>query len=726
MPLLGGGLEIIMKHYGLMQVLLAFLLSVSLPANNLVAKTSDINSEQSLSECSYYVALTGDDNNIGSNDAPFATLTRAKNAIRERKEENGLPKGGINVYLMDGTYYMASGLTFTEEDSGTKDCPITYCAYGDAEVTLQYAITLKGKDFAPISDKAKKRLRTKSAKKNVVQLNLTQYGLTREDWGKLYAFGSYNTAAFYKDAKGPIFCRLYVNNKAATLARYPNEGFLKIGKVYNEGTILDGKQPGDIRYPKGGTFAFNNEVKKHIKSWKSLKDVWMYGYYYYDWADSSIPVKSVNLERNSLTTAQSSFYGFQKDARYYFFNVFEELDSENEWYLNRNTGMLYLYTTKDVSQLELSLALSTDDAVTVDHADYLTFKNINIKGTKGNGFVINGDYNCVNDCTICNISGGGVSAKGEENRVTDCTIYNIGSYGIILYGGDREKLTSCNSIASNNLIYHWAEIYTTYKAAVEANGVGITISHNEIYDAPHVAILYYGNNNIIEYNDIHDVCKETSDAGAIYAGRDWTCQGNVIRYNSIRDIKSAAGSPNGIYWDDCLSGQTAYGNILMNIGGAGFLIGGGRDNSIEENLIYDAEYAIYYDDRGREGIVYNGWYAGNVNPMDGVMWVNLFRMPYRSEIWKESYPKLSQITTDLNRINDAAFPCNPAGSIVENNIIYDKNKEIGFITDSIYSYSTIGLNTIYGLKDNMLSTPLTYSDLEKMMKVPPQKIGRIK
>lgn len=168
---------------------------------------------------------------------------------------------------------------------------------------------------------------------------------------------------------------------------------------------------------------------------------------------------------------------------------------------------------------------------------------------------------------------------------------------MILTGGDRETLTSSENVVTNNLIYDWSQVYRTYQAAVNLNGVGTVCSHNEIYNSPHEAITYSGNNHVIEYNVIHDVVLESSDAGAIYAGRSWSYYGNVIRYNCIYNIGSENFTPSGIYFDDALSGQEAYGNLLINIPGCAFLLGGGRDLKIENNLIINAATPIYYDDR---------------------------------------------------------------------------------------------------------------------------------
>lgn len=43
----------------------------------------------------------------------------------------------------------------------------------------------------------------------------------------------------------------------------------------------------------------------------------------------------------------------------------------------------------------------------------------------------------------------------------------------------------------------------------------------------HVAILYGGNDHVIELNEFHHVVTITYDSGAIYAGRDLTSRGTV-------------------------------------------------------------------------------------------------------------------------------------------------------------------------------------------------------
>lgn len=67
--------------------------------------------------------------NADGNDGPFASVARARAAVRGLKAEQGGLQRPVTVWIRGGTYYLSETITFTSEDSGTKDCPVTYAAY---------------------------------------------------------------------------------------------------------------------------------------------------------------------------------------------------------------------------------------------------------------------------------------------------------------------------------------------------------------------------------------------------------------------------------------------------------------------------------------------------------------------------------------------------------------------------------------------------------------------
>jgi len=83
----------------------------------------------------FFVAPTGNDANPGTAARPFATLERARDAVRQLQQAGPL-KEPVNIKLQGGTYRLAREVVFGPEDSGTAACPITYMAAGTQPVVL--------------------------------------------------------------------------------------------------------------------------------------------------------------------------------------------------------------------------------------------------------------------------------------------------------------------------------------------------------------------------------------------------------------------------------------------------------------------------------------------------------------------------------------------------------------------------------------------------------------
>lgn len=654
-----------------------------------------------MTEFDFYVSTKGNDNNDGTKDKPFFTIEKAVEAVRNTDKTG---KDGINVCVQEGEYRVSS-LVFTKEDSGTKACPVTY--FADGEVVLNGGATLSPEDFVNVKEYPEIASRlSEEAKEKVYVIDLTQapYSLTSEDWGKIYAIGSYNTAASYDgDYVGALYCELFVNDKRQTLARYPDTDFLYTEEVVktglgreSNGALTAVENWDDIRNPEPDVYKVNEELAKRIGSWEDLNEVWMMGYWKYDWADASTLIGSFEEETGILSPKFVSSYGTKEGAPYYFFNVLEELTTEGEWYLDRNRGLLCLFAPESFGEAQIDISLTLEAIINAD-ADYLTFDGFTIKGTRGDAVIIKGDGNKVQNCLIKNVAGNALYMKGSDNLAYNNEITHTGKGGIILDGGDREELTPGNSKAENNYIHDWSEIYLTYQPAVTLYGVGNICSHNEMVNSPHEAVTWAGNNHIIEYNLIHDVCLLSDDAGAIYSGRRWDWYGTVIRYNAIYNLGSNGHTPDGIYLDDALSGHEVYGNILVNIPKLGIHLGGGRDLEVWGNIIINAgEHPISYDSRAREGALENGWF-NHSSKKDGDMWQNLYNSPWQSDIWQEAFPQYKSYIEDFEKSEEAGFVPNPGNSNVRDNLIFDKAKSIGNISEAAQKFSNISGNALYSL-----------------------------
>ncbi len=102
-------------------------------------------------------------------------------------------------------------------------------------------------------------------------------------------------------------------------------------------------------------------------------------------------------------------------------------------------------------------------------------------------------------------------------------------------------------------------------------------------------------NNIIEYNKVTNTGLETADGGAIeILGRSSVDTGNVVRGNWIEGVGGLATSNTdqwlfshkyfGVYLDDMAGGVTVTGNFLKDTGWAGVHIHGGDNNLVTNNV----------------------------------------------------------------------------------------------------------------------------------------------
>lgn len=650
----------------------------------------------------FYVSTKGSDENSGTKDAPFLTIEKAFEAVRNTDKTG---RNSLTVCIEGGEYRISS-IELTKEDSGTADCPVTYRAY-NGEVIINGGKNLDAENFSAVTDENILSRLDDDAENNIVCTDLKALGLTAEDWGKLYPVGLYGTQANYDgDTQGPVPCNLYFNSIPLTTARYPDDGFLKTVEIVREGQGLESsasnhaKTEGweNLRNPQTTIFTVDDETADRLASYASLDDVWLWTALIYEWADTTVPLKSFDYATKQVEPAYVSKYGAVAGSSYYIFNVPEELDSPGEWYLDRDRGMLYIYPPEDISGAEITISLSAKDLITINGAEYLNFEGLTVKGTRGNGFVVNSNNVTITDCLITQLSGTGVKIDGYRNTVFNCEFSHIGGTAAEIRGGNRDTLEKGGNSIENCIIHDFSEVSITEGQGVNIGGVGNLCTHNEFYNSPQQAILYGGNNNIIEYNYIHDAVLLSNDSSAIYTGRRWDEAGTVVRYNVICNIGSGDFAPHGIYLDDGASGQTVYGNLIINCNGNAFLIGGGRNNDIYNNIMINCKTAFLYDSRSRNAVLDSGfWFEHSREGLD--MHTNLLSSPWQSEAWQTAYPYMADWSLDYADTDNPCFIANPSDSKVCSNIIVYYKDDIGEIEESVYSFSDISGNEFFSLND---------------------------
>ena len=567
-----------------------------------------------------YVAENGKDTwsgslptpNEGGTDGPFATLHRAQAELRVLAAYGDLDQGAA-VRVSAATYYLRKPLFIEGEDSGRADHPIVYRAQPGGTVRLVGGQPVTG--FKPWKGK-------------ILQCDLEALGLEEA-----------------------TFSQLFFRSERQTLARWPNKG--------------DDDMPGGawtyVAFPvqtdRKTSFGFHGDRPKR---WSRPEQCQVSIWPNYNWWQTIAPVKSVDLDAATITLANALPYTIEPGRRYFYQNLLDELDAPGEWYHDRPAAVLYFWPPERIRDGDV-IVPTLDHVIRLENAKHVTIHGFTIECTNGDAVRLENCEGCLIAGNIVRNSGSfGIAVTGGTNvQVTGNDVYGTGRGGIVLSGGDRKTLTPANHVAANNHIHHFGELFRTYQTAVNISGVGNRVAHNLIHDAPHIAILLGGNEHIIEYNEIHHVCLQGSDNGGFYMGRDWTQRGNVIRYNKFHDIYGfgLAGlradqdgvyhyeSPHqawAVYLDDCSSGVTVYGNLFYRVPLCGVMIGGGRDNKVENNVFVDCIPALHIDDR---------W--------DAFCWDTMFErleaMNYKEPPYAMRYPELLRMGDDPRKPENNTF-----------------------------------------------------------------------
>jgi hypothetical protein len=586
-----------------------------------------------------YVAPNGNDAWSGGlaepkdGNGPFLTLQRARDEIRKLKRDGGLPKDGIGVEIRGGVYELASPLALTAEDSGTADAPIVYRGRKGDKVRLVGGRIITG--WGPVTDPAVLARLEESARGQVVQADLKAQGIT--DLGEVKPGPSWG--------QSEAGLELFFQHTPMTLARWPNEGFVKIPKVVGPTLV-------DCRGTKGcqeGIFTYEGDRPRR---WIGEPEIMLEGYWFWDWADQRLKVESIDLEKSviSLMPQPQHAFGFRDGQWYYAYNLLSELDRPGEWYLDRDRGILYFWPPAPVEQGQPTLSMLPSLVVMKDVSN-VTLSGLLLEVCRDTALVVeNAAHVQIVGCTLRNAGGFAISLSGCNSSVVGCDIYDMGNGGVILNGGDRNTLAPGELVADNNHIHHYGRINRMCKAAISLGGVGNRATHNLIDNAPHQAMNFSGNDHLIEFNEIHSVCYESNDAGAIYSGRNWTMRGTVIRHNFFHDISGYEGRGCvGVYLDDQFCGTEIIGNLFHKVTRAA-MIGGGRDCTIANNIFVDCLPATHVDARGL------GWAADG---FDGLK-KGLDDVPYQAPLWAGRYPKLVPILDEQ--------PMAPKGNLIARNI----------------------------------------------------------
>ena len=539
-----------------------------------------------------YVSPNGSDNADGTIDDPLQTLAGAKQKVSDLK------KGGIKVkevIFREGEYRIKTAVNFTAEDSGTKENPIVYRSYDGETASFKGSVELDITKAERVTDEdVIARLRS-GVEGKLLKLDLAAQGLKKSQ-----IMDSTRAINVNNGSIGPngrlSWNTLYVDGKEQDIAQWPN------GERYDswEKTI----SANQIKY-----------AGSEPSRWVDAKGWWIGIFPDYDFRYISSTPISIDVENKVITANTHSTQPFTNpwSKRWKAFNLLEELDMPGEFYIDRDTMTLYFYPPHTLADSTIELSLQ-NHMITGTEFSNVTFKDLEI--SQGSGYAFNFKKNIDNvdilDCYIHDIGGSGVRIEGTKDQqsgrhgqfiglvrvdassnvdIKGNIIENIGTNALFICGGDGDNLIHANNVIENNYI---ATVNTRnfLQSAVTVAGCGFTVRQNTITNVNEHGIDYWGNDIVVEQNEVCDAIRMVADAAAIYSGRNQIMRGHVVRQNFVHDIQPASkklvSGTVGIYRDDGQQGGVIEQNLIVNCG-IGYNSNFAAANEVRNNIIVNCK-----------------------------------------------------------------------------------------------------------------------------------------
>ena len=309
--------------------------------------------------------------------------------------------------------------------------------------------------------------------------------------------------------------------------------------------------------------------------------------------------------------------GLHTGDRYFVENIFEELDSSGEWYLNRETGVLYFIPPDGFSDASEVVAPAVGRIIEVSGAGHLRFSGLLLR---------NSDYTPQDGCGGYGMGNTGTVHLSDAHHcvIEGCVFSHTGRYAVcVSEGGDHVVrrndishsaqggvlvLGSARNEIIDNCIHDCGAVYKHVGGVVlQDKGTDDNrIAHNHIHHMSRYGITLKsaGLRNTIEFNRVHWTNLETYDTGGIEVTQhDRELQsGSVIRFNIVGDtVGWYAQGPDkevrmswGIYLDSFAGGYTVANNITYRNSHGGIMLQGGKGNTVVNNVFVDSTVAQGY------------------------------------------------------------------------------------------------------------------------------------
>ncbi len=512
----------------------------------------------------FYVSTKGNDAwsgkiadpNSTATDGPFATIQRAREAIRALKTTTFLPKKpaldkrfigsphpfgtgkDLLVFIREGVYTLDSTLIFNSLDGGErietelptgafeyhqlKDYYVTYASYPGEKAVISGGERITG-------------WQKKEGAKWQVHLDKVEVK------------------------------ELFANGKRQTLARTPNKGYF-----YTDGQPTD---PGFFSFRKGD-----------LKSWGDLSANRITMIVRWGAVNSSLTKIDEKKRLAYLQNPDDEILNIP--PKYYVENMEALLDSAGEWFFDQKTKLLTYIPEKGIENPNTAIVLSpkTMGLIRAEGTRDKPLRNLRlcnlIFSTTAPGGRSALDFAYAKNCeviqnTIENVSQTAIyfGLGCYHNLIDQNIIRNISGSGIAVLGSPIPEKWS-DQVSDNNITRNEVANLRPARVGIHtANAMRTTIAHNYVTNTGSYGITVGSWPNVeetsdgshtVEYNHVSFTNMSRDDEGAIAVYG--LSPGSVVRENLIHDVKPAATNENvGLFFQNMAKGWSLTNNILFGL-----------------------------------------------------------------------------------------------------------------------------------------------------------------
>ncbi len=472
----------------------------------------------------FHVSAKGRDENPGTADRPVASLAAAQKLARASLRNQA---GPVTVLVHRGTYFLPETLTFTAEDSGSRQAPVTYAAAPGEEPTLSGGVSLS--------------LNWEPHREGILKSKVPD---------------------------GLAIDQLFINGESQPMARYPNF---------------------DASAQYFGGSAANAFSRDRARRWSDPRGGFIHAMHRHLWGDYHYLI--TGKDKNGDVTYEGGWQNNRQlgmhDKIRFVEGILEELDAPGEWFLDPKAKTLYLHPPVGVDLSKATVEgvrlrhLVEFQGTRQQPVKFVTLRGFRFRHAartfmdnrepllrsdwttyRGGAVVFRGAEDCsLIDGTLDQLGGNGVFVTGYNRRITirGGLITRVGSNGVAFVGdpkavrsplfeyNQRQKLADidrtpgpksddypADCLVEDCLIERSGRVEKQSSPVQISMSRGITIRHCSLYDVPRAGInISEGTwgGHVIEGCDVFDTVKETGDHGSFNSwGRDryWGLEGTDL------------------------------------------------------------------------------------------------------------------------------------------------------------------------------------------------------